>query len=404
MSSPTEAPTTVAVITPPPAVAVVSPPAAVAAVSPPPAETAVKPEKEKAQETIAKVEATQNEAIKKVDASDLTAKDFFALGETAFDENEYQKAYDNFKRSRQLDSASLPAWFFEINSLKKLNRDGDAKDLAKELVQKRPELAGLPAIKNLLAPTTQVAEAPSAEKSVPQAVAIVPPAPKVESAQVEVPSVKKVVPQEVAIAPTAPKVEVPPVEKVVPQEVAVAPTVPKIETPPDGKSLPQPVALAPSALKVESPPDEKTTSPPVAVAPPAAKIETPPDEKPAARTVAENAPPPTEEKKTLEPVKSPVAETAQPEETGKTDTSGFSAQDFFTLGETAFEEKNYQKAYDSFKQSRQLNPDSLPAWFYELDSLKKLSRSADAKNTAKELITRRPAMVNNPTIKNVLNQ
>jgi hypothetical protein len=84
-----------------------------------------------------------------------SAASLFNEGEEAFKSSDYETALARFKESRGMDSETLPVWFYEIKTLRALNRETEARKVAKALLKKRPELGQLPILAKLLGTDSQ---------------------------------------------------------------------------------------------------------------------------------------------------------------------------------------------------------------------------------------------------------
>ena len=66
------------------------------------------------------------------------------------------------------------------------------------------------------------------------------------------------------------------------------------------------------------------------------------------------------------------------------------AEKKFANGETYFNNKQHEEALVEFRKSHELDPEPLPAWFYEIRILRLLNREEEAKKTAKVLFKVHP--------------
>ncbi len=73
-----------------------------------------------------------------------------------------------------------------------------------------------------------------------------------------------------------------------------------------------------------------------------------------------------------------------------------SAEEFYNKGKEQFDGGEYERALANFKQSRTLNEESLPSWFFEIRTLKLLEQDDEAKKTATHLLDERPELKNLP--------
>jgi tetratricopeptide (TPR) repeat protein len=71
----------------------------------------------------------------------------FDRGESDFKDKKYDLALESFRKSRALNPALLPAWFYEIRTLKLLGKKNEATQVAQALKALRPEFKDMPALK-----------------------------------------------------------------------------------------------------------------------------------------------------------------------------------------------------------------------------------------------------------------
>jgi tetratricopeptide (TPR) repeat protein len=88
----------------------------------------------------------------------VKARDSFAEGQKLFDGKKLKKALAKFKESRKIDPDFLPAWFYEIRTLKLLKKEKAAKAASDELLKRRPELQALPMFKGVTEESEPAAE------------------------------------------------------------------------------------------------------------------------------------------------------------------------------------------------------------------------------------------------------
>lgn len=78
----------------------------------------------------------------------VKARDLFAEGQRLFDAKKFKSALPKFRGSRKIDADFLPAWFYEIRTLKLTKRAKQAQASSDELLKRRPELKTLPMFQN----------------------------------------------------------------------------------------------------------------------------------------------------------------------------------------------------------------------------------------------------------------
>ncbi len=74
----------------------------------------------------------------------MKARDELASGQKLFKNKRYQDALAKFESARTIDPEFLPAWFYEIRTLRLLRRSGQARTVSSELLQRKPALNSLP--------------------------------------------------------------------------------------------------------------------------------------------------------------------------------------------------------------------------------------------------------------------
>lgn len=76
--------------------------------------------------------------------------------------------------------------------------------------------------------------------------------------------------------------------------------------------------------------------------------------------------------------------------------------DLFEKGKSYFNEGAYEKALALFIKSREMKPENIPAWFYEVSTYLKLRNEKQAKNTALELLKTHPEYAGLPLFSETL--
>ncbi len=89
-------------------------------------------------------------------------------------------------------------------------------------------------------------------------------------------------------------------------------------------------------------------------------------------------------------------------EAWKEDRKGYAADFLLSAGQELFEKNDYEHALPKFQRSRQLDPEPVSVWIYEIRTLKALNREPEARATAKQFADRHPAMQNLPLIRGLL--
>lgn len=74
----------------------------------------------------------------------------FSEGEKFLAAEDYNKALSSFRAARKAQPKMLAAWFYELRTLKKLNRADEARKVAEELVDENPQVSSLPAVQSYL--------------------------------------------------------------------------------------------------------------------------------------------------------------------------------------------------------------------------------------------------------------
>ena len=99
---------------------------------------------------LAHLEEARKETLESLDTGQAEARQLFEEGERLFKAKSYEAALDKLRRSRGLNSEPLPTWFYEFRALRMLEREEEAKGLARELLQRRPDLKSLPMFQPML--------------------------------------------------------------------------------------------------------------------------------------------------------------------------------------------------------------------------------------------------------------
>lgn len=95
-------------------------------------------------------ESTEEPLTQTEEVSDLKADDWFSKGEKEYEAGNFEGALTSYRQSREQDPEKIRTWFKEIKTLRKLERDAEAKELALVLTKKQPQLKSLPMFKSLL--------------------------------------------------------------------------------------------------------------------------------------------------------------------------------------------------------------------------------------------------------------
>lgn len=82
----------------------------------------------------------------------------------------------------------------------------------------------------------------------------------------------------------------------------------------------------------------------------------------------------------------------------KLEEEEYQAKGFYELGQKHMQSKQYEKAFQSFRKSRTLDPDLLAPWFYEIKALRLMSRDDEAKEVVVELLDHRPELKELPVL------
>ena len=98
---------------------------------------------------LAAVQQAQQEA-KEENPEVFSADVLLNQGEKLFDEQKYKPALAKFRASQKLDPEPVTVWMYEVRTLKILKRNREARDAAKELVDRHPEMKSVPVIRALL--------------------------------------------------------------------------------------------------------------------------------------------------------------------------------------------------------------------------------------------------------------
>jgi LysM repeat protein len=112
------------------------------------------PKKLKAQQPKAansKVSPLDESSPQRVEAKAIarTAKEYFK-------NKQFDRALDSYRQARTLDEGLVTNWIGEIRSLVALNRRGEARSLASELVEKRPNMKSMRYLQQILGKSAQV--------------------------------------------------------------------------------------------------------------------------------------------------------------------------------------------------------------------------------------------------------
>src|SRR5262249_54396630 len=93
---------------------------------------------EKAQETERKRSgaptAAEEAAAANASAPLGSPEELMEEGDALFKEKKYGEALVKFRKSRELNEGFLPSWFYEIRTLREMNREKEAKTTAKGLL------------------------------------------------------------------------------------------------------------------------------------------------------------------------------------------------------------------------------------------------------------------------------
>jgi len=74
----------------------------------------------------------------------------FDFGVNLFNKKEFEDAVTAFRNARNQNPKFIPPWIFEIRSLKEIKKDDEARNTARELIEKHPHTARLPVVKTAL--------------------------------------------------------------------------------------------------------------------------------------------------------------------------------------------------------------------------------------------------------------
>jgi tetratricopeptide (TPR) repeat protein len=100
-------------------------------------------------ESLQVAEAAESAEMKQ---DELSAETLLAQGEKLLEAGKTAEAYESFHRSRELNDEPPAPWFFEIRALDLLKRQDEAREVARKLADKHPELAMVPLVRNHLEP------------------------------------------------------------------------------------------------------------------------------------------------------------------------------------------------------------------------------------------------------------
>ena len=75
------------------------------------------------------------------------------------------------------------------------------------------------------------------------------------------------------------------------------------------------------------------------------------------------------------------------------------AKEELAHGQRLFDAQAYETATQHFKKAREIDPDLVTSWFYEIVALRMLKKDEDAKATAKLLLDRKPMLSGIPMFK-----
>lgn len=89
-------------------------------------------------------------ATQKVEpSSDRDAEEYLSEGESLLKEEQFEKAVERFRKSRETNSTLTAPWFYEIRAFRLLNRDDEARKTGLLLLKIHPEFRELPLFKDL---------------------------------------------------------------------------------------------------------------------------------------------------------------------------------------------------------------------------------------------------------------